>query len=240
MKNKLLLGLSFLLIVGFTILKLSSNDETAPEEELTTQVISPKPVIKPPSRLVASVNEKGEELKEDERNDLEQKIRERFKAAGLSEVKTQAMFDLENFHQSMPTFNEANIKLREEMLSKLNENPSNTINAFKELVGDSSSNDDLKTFIMNVAPVLNISDAEKAEIFAERISQGAKFREDGSVEDNELSIVIGLSHLSRLQDAEAKGMALEEILINGPDEKNPAYLQLLKDYFPEHKDKIGN
>ncbi len=41
--------------------------------------------------------------------DIKEKMHQRFLAAGLSEEKSQAMFDLNDFHQNMTAFNEENI-----------------------------------------------------------------------------------------------------------------------------------
>jgi len=89
---------------------------------------------------------------------------------------------------------------------------------------------------MNTTQFINGSDDEKANVFIERVNQGAKFRKDGTVEDNELSIVIGLSHLSRLKDEQVKTKAIEELMTNEKN-KSPELIQLLKDYFPKYKDK---
>jgi hypothetical protein len=212
----------------------------AQEIKLYAPVADPRSLSRQPSFLQSYSNPRA--INDENIQAIKEKMHERFLTAGLSEKKSQAMFDLNDFHQSMPVFNEENIAKREEMLEKLSQDPKSTVEAFKKLMGEGTSDEEaLRVFMVNITLALKIPEEDKAEIFASRIIQSASFRPDGTVEDNEMSIMIALGNLSRLEDAEVKSSALDEILgAVWPKEKKQEYLQLLRDYFPEHAEKINS
>jgi hypothetical protein len=212
----------------------------AQELKLNAPAADPRSLSRQPSFLQSYSNPRA--INDENIQAIKEKMHQRFLTAGLSEKKSQAMFDLNDFHQNMPVFNEENIARREEMLEKLSQDPKSTVEAFKKLIGQASPDEEaLRAFMVNITLALKISEEEKAEIFASRIIQSAQFRPDGTVEDNEMSMMIALGNLSRLEDAEVKSSTLDEILgAAWPKEKTQEFLQLLRDYFPEHAEKINS
>jgi hypothetical protein len=174
--------------------------------------------------------------------EIKEKMHQRFLAAGLSQEKSQAMFDLNDFHQVMPSFNQENIASREKMLEKLSRDPKSTVAAFKKLITEATDDEEaLRAFLVNISMGLNLSEEDKAHIFISRIIQSASFRPDGSVEDNEQSIMMALGNLSGLDDKKIKSEAIDVILNAAwPKEKTQEYLQLLRDFFPEYAEKINS
>lgn len=200
----------------------------------------PRSMSRQPSFLQSYSNPRA--INDENIQELKDKMRSRFLAAGLSEDKSQSMFDLNDFHQSMPAFNEENIAKREEMLEKLSQDPKSTVEGFKKLMAQATSDEEaLRAFMVNITQALKIPEEDKAEIYASRIIQSAQFRPDGTVEDNEMSMMIALANLARIEDADVKSSTLDEILgAAWPKEKTQEYLQLLRDYFPEHAEKINS
>lgn len=155
----------------------------------------------------------------------------KFREANLPGPKIQAMFDLSEFHQNMPIVNRRNIEKRNELLEVLNENPKETVTSFNQLMKISKpQDDDFRTFLINIAMGLQISDEEKCELIVTRAKQGASFTQN-ALADDELSLVIGFSHLSAMEESDAKARAIEEIYNSAS--LTPEYGDLLHDYFPQ-------
>ena len=158
--------------------------------------------------------------------------RDHLKASGLSDDKIQALMDLESFHQHSPALTEENFIRRQEFLNILNDRPEETISAFRNLMKLPASEDGLKSFTLNITMALNVSPEAKASVFVQRIREGAQLTTEGMVKDEEMSIMIGLSHLSRISNEGVKKKSLA-VLLNQPLYKNSSHhRQLLKDYFP--------
>lgn len=215
-------------------------DGLAQEHKEVAPAPNARSLSRQPSFLQSYANPRA--INDENIEEIKEKMHQRFLAAGLSEEKAQAMFDLNEFHQEMPVFNEENIARREEMLEKLSQDPKSTVEAFEKLMKEATDDEEaLRAFMVNITMALKISEEEKAQVFSARIIQSASFRPDGSVEDNEMSIMIALGNLARLEDKDVKSAALEEILgAAWPKEKTQEYLQLLRDYFPEHAEKINS
>ncbi len=95
--------------------------------------------------------------------------------------------------------------------------------------------------MVNITMALKISEEDKAEVFASRIIQSASFRPDGTVEDNEMSMMIALGNLARLEDKDVKSRTIDKILTSAwPKVKTQEYFQLLRDYFPDGEIAVAN
>ena len=131
--------------------------------------------------------------------------------AGLSESKVKAIYDLKSFHNRAPAFNEENIRRRNQFLDELTKNTPETIKAFSKIMKH-SKDDSLKSFLLNLTMNTSMNDSDKAEIFMSRIKLGGNFNHEGLLPDEEMSLIIGISHLSRLEDERVKAEALEQIM----------------------------
>jgi hypothetical protein len=231
MKRPLIVILPILLVLGYLSGRFMARLPQGTPEKVEVKQQLPPIVVAP---IIPETNAEGVLLEEEDKLKMMEAAKSLFKKAGLSEEKIGALFNLDAFHQSMPIFNDENIRMRESYLEVLNQNPGETLNSFSQIISlTTPDDDDLRTFIMNMTSSIEASDEERANVFVTRINQGAVYRDDGAVEDNELSMVIALSQLSRLEDEKAKLSAIEEIKQNNPIDKNPKLHSLLKDYFPE-------
>lgn len=149
--------------------------------------------------------------------------------AGLSESKVKAIYNLRDFHNEAPAFNEENIRKRNQFLDELTKNTSETINAFSKIMKH-SKDDSLKSFLLNLTMNTNMNDTDKAEVFVSRIKLGANFNHEGLVPDEEMSLIIGISHLSRLEDERVKAEAFEQIMGNVEIAHNEFLKKTLLDY----------
>lgn len=149
--------------------------------------------------------------------------------AGLSEHKIKAIYDLRNFHNEAPIFNEENIRKRNEFLDELTKNTPETVKAFSKIM-KTSKDDSLKSFLLNITMNTSMDDSDKAEIFMSRIKLGANFSHEGLVPDEEMSLIIGISHLSRLEDERVKIEAVEKMMNNVEVGKNKFLSKTLEDY----------
>jgi hypothetical protein len=78
-----------------------------------------------------------------------------------------------------------------------------------------------------------LEEDEKAEIFVARLKVGAAFSKDGIVPDEQMSFMIGVSHLSRLENAEVKHHALNELKAQNSLVDSAGFRAIYKDYFKQ-------
>jgi len=173
-------------------------------------------------RKLASVAVKSRPFSVVKKDDLVQ--------SGLSQEKIQAIYSLRDFHNSQPVFNQENISKRISMLDELAKSPHETVEAFGRIMRE-SRDDGLKSFLLNLVMHTDLLEEEKAEIFLARIQAGAHFSQNGIVPDEELSIIIGLSHLSRLEDEQVKYEAMEKLKSQEELVKNSGFQKAFQDYF---------
>lgn len=173
-----------------------------------------------PSRSVAAVSSSNSQLKQPQ-DELVQ--------SGLSQAKVQAICDLRDFHSSHPVFNHENILKRQALLEELARNSHETVKAFGKIMRE-SKDDGLKSFLLNLVMGIDMPDEDKAEIFMARILAGSHFSREGIVPDEELSIMISFSHLSRLEDEQVKTEAIEKLKSHQEFVNNPGFQKAFRDY----------
>lgn len=221
----------FFLGVVATAIGYYFRQQTPAVETPVVQRAEPRSVSRMPSFLMSYSNPQN--VNEETIEALKARMKERFLKAGLDEAKAKAMFDLNDFHQTQPAFNEENIIKREAMLEELSRDPKSTTQAFQKLIAEATPDEEaLRSFLINITLALKLDDQEKAQIFTARIQKGAVFRADGTVEDNELSLMLALTHLVRLEDEKAKEFALDEIRGARP---GPELEVIIKEFFPTEK-----
>ena len=152
--------------------------------------------------------------------------------SGLSAEKVAAITQLRDFHASRPAFNEENIQKRQMMLEELVKDPKETVKIFSELMRK-SNDDGLKSFLLNLTMNTKLEDEEKAEIFLARLKAGASFSQAGLVSDEQMSFMIGLTHLSRLENQEVKKQAIEDLKEESTLTSSAGFRAIFKDYFQE-------
>jgi hypothetical protein len=216
------------LTLWFVIEHFSSQENPSAEETLLVSTKKAAPASPPESS--ASLLPESKKINPD----FKQKkvlYLGRFKEAGLSEVKANTLISLMEFHHDSPAYNEENIKRHTEMLEELNYAPGETAEAFKQLISKTPTSDDsLKSLLINTTMQLNLSEEEKASVLSERALQKVQFRDDGTVTDDELSLMVALSHLHRLKDSEVKADTLEKIIKQ--HQSDPLFMAMLKDFLP--------
>ncbi len=210
MKWRLLLSLFFLGVLVFALCPVS-------HESVAEKAIN----LPAPQRKLASISGPHRKVTF---------VKDELIDSGLSQEKVQAIYGLRDFHGGRPTFNQENILKRNLMLEELERNPRETVESFVKLMRE-SQDDGLKTFLLNLAMNTNMLDEEKAEIFTARILSGAHFSREGIVPDEELSIMISLSHLSRLEDAHIKTEAIEKLKSHEELLKDTGFQKAFMDYF---------
>ena len=152
--------------------------------------------------------------------------------SGLSAEKVAAITQLRDFHASRPAFNEENIQKRQMMLEELVKDPKETVRIFSELMRK-SNDDGLKSFLLNLTMNTKLEDEEKAEIFLARLKAGASFSQAGLVSDEQMSFMIGLIHLSRLENQEVRKQAIEDLKEESTLTSSAGFRAIFKDYFQE-------
>lgn len=152
--------------------------------------------------------------------------------SGLTKEKIEAIVQLRDFHASHPAFTEENILKRQAMLEVLVKNPRETVTGFSKIMRE-SKDDGLKSFLLNLTMNSKLEDDEKAEIFVARLKTGASFSKDGLVPDEQISFMIGMSHLSRLESESAKDEAKERLKEDQALIRNAGFRSIYKDYFHE-------
>jgi hypothetical protein len=152
--------------------------------------------------------------------------------SGLASAKVAAINQLYEFHNSRPAFTEENFIKRQAMLQVLVKNPKETVEIFSKIMR-TSKDDSLKSFLLNLTMNSSLEEDEKAEIFVARLSVGAAFSKDGLVPDEQMSFMIGVSHLSRLENNEVKHHALNELKNNTVLVESAAFREIYRDYFKE-------
>lgn len=152
--------------------------------------------------------------------------------SGLSAKKVAAITQLRDFHASHPAFTEENIQKRQMMLEALVKDPQETVKVFAELM-QKSNDDGLKSFLLNLTMNTKLEDEEKAEIFLARLKAGAIFSKEGLVSDEQMSFMIGLTHLSRLENQEVKKQAIEDLKEESTLTRSAGFRAIFKDYFNE-------
>ncbi len=162
----------------------------------------------------------------------QQKPESELQRSGLAPEKVAAIIELRDFHDSLPAFNDENKLKRQTMLEVLVKNPNETVEVFTQLM-QKSKDDGLKSFLLNLTMNSPLEDEDKAQIFLARIKIGANFSNAGVVPDEQVSFMIGVSHLSRLENDEVKNQALAELKNENSLMNNPGFKQLYQDYFNE-------
>jgi hypothetical protein len=152
--------------------------------------------------------------------------------SGLASEKVAAINQLHEFHDSRPAFTEENVIKRQAMLDVLVKNPKETVEIFSKIMR-TSKDDSLKSFLLNLTMNSGLEEDEKAEIFVARLKVGAAFSKDGIVPDEQMSFMIGVSHLSRLENAEVKQHALIELKAQNSLIDSAGFRAIYKDYFKE-------
>jgi hypothetical protein len=152
--------------------------------------------------------------------------------SGLAAEKVTAINRLHEFHISRPAFTEENFIKRQAMLEVLVKNPKETVESFSQIMRN-SKDDSLKSFLLNLTMNSGLEEDEKAEIFVSRLSIGAAFSKEGLVPDEQMSFMISISHLSRLENTEVKHHALNELKNNSTLVESAAFRGIYKDYFKE-------
>ena len=151
--------------------------------------------------------------------------------SGLTKEKIAAILQLQDFLFSRPAFTEENIRKREVMLETFLINPKDTVAHFSKLM-QNSKDDELKGFLLNLTMNSKLEDEEKADIFLARLKAGADISKEGLVPDENISFMIGISHLSRLENESVKEQAQEK-LKESILSKDVGFQNIYKDYFKE-------
>ena len=110
-------------------------------------------------------------------------------------------------------------------------NPKDTVAHFSKLM-QNSKDDELKGFLLNLTMNSKLEDEEKADIFLARLKAGADISKEGLVPDENISFMIGISHLSRLENESVKEQAQEK-LKESILSKDVGFQNIYKDYFKE-------
>ncbi len=150
----------------------------------------------------------------------------------LASEKIKAIYQLNEFHAASPDYTAENILKRQAMLDELVKNAKETVQAFSKIL-QTSKDDGLKSFLLNLTMNSKLEDEEKSEIFLARLKVGATISKEGLVPDEELSFMIGFSHLSRLEDQGVRERALDELKGEQSLISNAGFRQIYKDYFNE-------
>jgi hypothetical protein len=152
--------------------------------------------------------------------------------SGLTKVKVAAILQLQEFHFSNPAFTEENMRKREIMLNALFDDSQDTVSSFSKLML-TSKDDGLKGFLLNLTMTSQLDDEDKAEIFVARLKAGANISKEGLVPDEQISFMLGISHLSRLENQAVKEHAQEQLKQENLLNKNVGFKSIYKDYFNE-------
>lgn len=152
--------------------------------------------------------------------------------SGLASEKVEAILQLQNFHLSSPAFTEENMRKREKMLDLLVHNPKETVLIFSQLMR-TLKDDSLKGFLLNLSMNSSLEDEEKAAIFLSRLQAKVAFSKEGLVPDEEISFMISISHLSRLENAEVINHTQEQLKADPSLNMSKEFRQIYKDYFNE-------
>jgi hypothetical protein len=151
---------------------------------------------------------------------------------GLSPEKIQAIGKLRDFHTSFPAYTEENILKRNLLLEELIHEPQKTVIGFSKIMRE-SSDDSLKSFLLNLTMNTRLEDHHKAQIFLARLKAGATFSLEGVVPDQQLSFMIGISHLSRIENEDVKYLAKLELKEEISLIDQSGFKIIYKDYFNE-------
>lgn len=204
-------GLSLLIILGGYFFQRN-------QESVTLSASNEQPIV---ARVPAtSLKTKPEIKKQGSEPEL----------SGLSMEKMKVLIELRDFHALSPALTPENISKRQALLDELFSNPKESVAEISNVMKN-SKDDGLKSFLLNLTMNSDLEDEEKADIFFARLTTGADISPEGLVPDEQLSFMIGLSHLSRLENEIVKHHALEKLKDNDSYSNNSGFRRIIQDYF---------